>query len=785
MSLETKHFYDFEDFRLDLAEKVLLRDGKFIPITPKVFETLCVLVESAGQLIEKDELLRRIWQDRFVEESNITFNVGMLRKALGDDASKPTFIETVQRRGYRFIAEVRRVETEVKQSGIKDETVAPPLNGKFAAPERFAPPVNRSKAQRTGAVIALADWRREANANESRELAHEVTPEKSNGQIPNIELVPATPLAATKGNNYFYALAGLILVVVLLFFAVSLNSRFTPNKSLEADAPVLSASFSSEKLSTNGKVLHAVVSPDGKNVVYANGIRGRQSIWLRQLESTSNVEIIPPSDDVYGRLAFSPDGNFLYFGRRPRNVEGQLDIYRVSIFGGVPTKIVNEAQGWISVAPDGGKISFVRCYYLEDENCSLWIADTDGSNERKLVSRPRPFRIGDNKISPDGKTVAFAVGQSKNDANEFGLVEVDIESGAERELTAQKFFNIKTLEWLPGQSGLLIAASRIPNKNFRLWQVSAATGDASPMTKDSENYSTLSLDKAAGVIVATQEKEDFNLVLYNRENPSDKRILADARQVEFAPNGKIIFSSLMSGNAEVWSINADGSEERQLTSDAADDSAPISSPDNNSIFFVSNRTGKAQVWRMNADGSNQTQITDKEGGMPIFVSPDGRWIYYHHGLQRTLWRVSTKGGEEEQLVLNKEKYRFAFSPDGSRVAFSEKKGEEKFIVIVSLADGRTIKTFKYADQQAWLPVLDWLPGLDWLPDGKSLAYVLADNEFDNHTLWLQPLDAETPQKIADLGGDEVGSFALSPDGKNFAVVQGSWKHNAVLIKGLR
>ena len=87
---------------------------------------------------------------------------------------------------------------------------------------------------------------------------------------------------------------------------------------------------------------------------------------------------------------------------------------------------------------------------------------------------------------------------------------MNIESGTERELTAQKFFDIKTLAWLPSQSGLLIAALRNPDKNFRLWQVSAATGDASPLTKDSENYSDFSLDKAAGVIVATQLKADFN-----------------------------------------------------------------------------------------------------------------------------------------------------------------------------------------------------------------------------------------------------------------------------------
>ena len=100
MSLQTKRLYEFGNFRLDLTEKVLLRDGKSVPVTPKVFETLCVLVERAGHLVEKDELMQKLWQDRFVAESNLTFNIKMLRKALGDSASKPVFIETVPRRGY-------------------------------------------------------------------------------------------------------------------------------------------------------------------------------------------------------------------------------------------------------------------------------------------------------------------------------------------------------------------------------------------------------------------------------------------------------------------------------------------------------------------------------------------------------------------------------------------------------------------------------------------------------------------------------------------------------------
>ena len=618
-------------------------------------------------------------------------------------------------------------------------------------------------------------------------VAHPTTGDTNKAAFIEHELVPGTPLVKNRLSNYSYLLVGLILVVVLLVFTVALNSWFRRSKSLEAAAPVLSASFSSEKLSTNGTVVHAVISPDGKNVVYTNGLRGKESVRLRQRESANSREIIPPSDGVYGHLAFSPDGNSLYFHRRPGNVDGQSAIYRVPISGGVPTKIVDEVLQAFSISPDGGKISFLRVD-LEDKSYSLWIADTDGRNERKLVSRPRPFRIGGNQISPDGKTVAFAVGHSDNAANEFGLAEVNIESGTERELTNQKFFNIHSLVWLPNQNSLLIAASRIPNANFLLWQVSVATGDAAPLTKDSESYSELSLDKAADAIVATQTKGDFSLLLYKINllsnetgNLSDKRVLADARRVGFAPNGKLIFSSLMSGNAEIWSINPDGSEQRQLTNDPADDATPVSSPDNRFIFFVSNRTGEAQVWRMNGDGSKQTQITFKEGGTPIFVSLDGRWVYYQHALQATVWRASTEGGEE-QIVLNKERVIFAFSPDGARVAFSERRVGETSIVIVSLPDGRIIKTFTYADKYASRG-----EGLKigWLPDGNSLVYVLADNEFDNYTLWLQPLDAETPRKIADLGEEGISSLAVSPDGKSFAVVQGRWKADAVLIKGLR
>jgi TolB protein len=616
---------------------------------------------------------------------------------------------------------------------------------------------------------------------ENTQIKDELAPIVSDSAGPSF----AEPVAKVTPLKAAFFPAPMILVSIVLLAAVALvaGSWYARHKSFALSAPVLSEPFSLAKLSTNGKVYFTVLTPDGKNVIYTNGsFSEKQSIWIRQLDDGSSVELIPPSDEIYFGLALSPDGKILYFARRSRQTGEPINIYRVSIFGGIPQKIIDKTEGWISISPDGKQISFVRCPYGEQEYCSLWIADAaDGGNERKLVSRSRPFRIGDNQISPDGKRVAFAVGQSQTAANEFGIAEVDLETGAEKPLSGEKFFNIKSLRWLPDESGLLLTASRVPNKNFLIWQVSAATGEVMPLTKDSETYSALALDAKATSLLSTQVRQDFRLRLMNLENPSIAQKLADASSANYASDGRIYFSSAMSGNDEIWSVNPDGGNLRQLTNNTADEVAPVTSPDSNSVFFLSNRTGAAQIWRMNPDGSNQTQITRKEGGTPLFVSPDSEWIYYRHGLSTTLWRVSVKTGEE-QFVLDKVNSHFAFSPDGAQVAFSEKQGDERVLSVVSIANRQTVKTFPLPEKKVRLI------NAVWLPDGKNLAYVTSDQFYGNNVLWIQPLDdKEKPRQIAALGDEEMSGLGLSvsPDGKTFALVQGTWLHDAVLLKGLR
>src|SRR5688572_14270055 len=107
------HFYRFGEFTLDADQKVLLRRGQPLLLAPKVLETLLTLVENSGRIIEKEELMKRLWPDTFVEESNLTYCIVQLRKTLGDEARHPRYIETIPKRGYRFIVDVEEVLSDV------------------------------------------------------------------------------------------------------------------------------------------------------------------------------------------------------------------------------------------------------------------------------------------------------------------------------------------------------------------------------------------------------------------------------------------------------------------------------------------------------------------------------------------------------------------------------------------------------------------------------------------------------------------------------------------------
>ena len=589
--------------------------------------------------------------------------------------------------------------------------------------------------------------------------------------------IPEKPLPRLFSKPYLLIAALAILLITSFAIALILNKNGT---FFGAAAPILQADFKSEKLTNTGGVFHAVISPDGKRMAYSSKSGGKHGIWIRQFETSENIQIVPNSDDFYYGLAFSRDGETLYFARG----EGDkiITIYRVSTLGGVPREIVGNTQGWFSLSPDDRRISFVRCPYQEEDYCSLFIADADGKNERKILTRPRPIRIGDNQFSPDGKSIAVAIGQSRSGAQEFGLIEVDVVTGEEREITKHKFFDIKYLLWLSDKSGLLLTGYERFYRPIKIYQVSVRTGEMQVLTKDSNNYNRISLDSSFQKMVATQVVPDFRLWIAPAENPDSAKSITSAQGgVTFTSSGKIVYASITDSIYNIWTINPDGTNQRQLTSNQDANWDPRVSADERFIYFTSNRSGSKQIWRMNMDGSNQTQLSEDDGGRVIFVAPDGNTVYYETSLYSNLGKITidNDGKPVSSLVSKERMYITGINPTGEMAAYFSQKADENYeLVLMSLADGKILKSFSLGEEKSHPSKIFWTN------DGKSLFYLTINNL--KTVIWQLDIETGKTEKFTEISGEEeISDFTFSADGKMFAYIRGKWQHDAVLIEGLR
>jgi TolB-like protein/DNA-binding winged helix-turn-helix (wHTH) protein len=194
---EGKHFYEFGAFQLDPAERLLLREGKPLPLSPKAFETLLLLVENSGHLLRKDEIMQRVWPDAFVEEVNLAHHISAIRRALDGTGGGEQYIETVPKVGYRFMAETRKVSSEAPAVLTTAQAGQP-------APTASAPrkqPANRVALLTAAAVLALGVvllfvWR-------SRLMRASGAATVSPAQIRSIAVLPLMNLSSDTQQEYF------------------------------------------------------------------------------------------------------------------------------------------------------------------------------------------------------------------------------------------------------------------------------------------------------------------------------------------------------------------------------------------------------------------------------------------------------------------------------------------------------------------------------------------------------------------------------------------------------
>lgn len=718
MSKENQHFYEFGPFRIDTRNRQLLRENEIVPLKAKAVETLLLLIESHGDVVEKDELMHRLWPDSFVEEANLTQNIYTLRKALGGD-----YIQTVPRRGYRFIADVKEADA--------------------GAPD---------------VIVIQERTRTRVSYEEEVEPGEQL--ESGNGAHANRLMLPA----AKRRSRLVWGVAALIMLAVIAFTAWFL---LRPHA-----APF--ASIKLVKFTTTGRALKVAISPDGKYVAYVFSEAGAQSVSLRQMASGKEIQIVPPKKtDIYG-LTFARDGNYVFYVSQEQNQVGML--YQVPSLGGAPDKLVDDVDSPVTCSPDGKQLAFIR---FSSGAASIIIANTDGTNERTLVSTHTSdaLRIGPNGVlppawSPDGQIIAcpVSINSIQWDQTVYGF---RVKDGAGVPLTTNHWPALGRVEWSPDGQGILATIIETEAASEQqIWFVPYPKGEPRPITNDLTDYRDLSVTADARTVVAIQSEKKANLWLAATADIDHPRQLTATSYdglngVAWTPDGKIVYTSLINGEQNLWITEPTGSP-KQLTAHAGFNEQPVVSPDGRYIVFLSNRNNREHLWRIDIDGKHPLELTHGlADNQPTFTA-DGRAIIFRSLGPVGLFRVNIDGGELTQL--NSGCYDPNVSPDGKSIACAYRSSSRNEITLFAI-DGTQPKR-----------VSDWpaeFGRIRWTPDGNSIAYAARQAGVGN--IWIQPVSGGAPGQLTHWNANPIFSFDWSRDGKWLAYASGSLTSDVILI----
>jgi DNA-binding winged helix-turn-helix (wHTH) protein/Tol biopolymer transport system component len=728
--------FRFGAFELDVTSSELRKAGIPIKLRLQAIQVLLVLAEHSGQIVTREEIRRRLWSDdTFVDfERSINFCINQIRAALGDDALKPRYVETLPRRGYRFIAPV-----------IVEVSREP-------APIVAIPPLPSEPLPETGG---------QGVASGSSGLL--VIPER-----------PATPSVAPWIRKRSVVI-GAATILAGLSVGVAIHKWFPRSKGPDIQHMRIT------KLTDSGTVTDVSISPDGRYIIYAQRDGEKEGLRLRQIATRSDVQILPPELGSFHGLTFSPDGNYLYFVRTAPNDPFFKYLFVMPTLGGSVRKLFTDVDSPVSFSPDGHRFAYERCV-AADNHIDVRIANADGTGDGLLAAIQNTscfmYQSGVS-WSPDGRTLAIPL-KHFGQPERWVLHVMSAVDGVMRELYSSPN-GLGRPAWLPEGNALLLPHYDQAVHRSQLWTISYPEGEARRLTNDLNDYDVpLDMTRNGDAVAAVAGNAISNVWLYPDADPLRGRQITSGNLPMFdvaeGPDGRLLSTS---GDGALWVTNTDGSRRRTFAGVKETGWLMACA---RYVVLTSFGPGVVTLLRLDADSSNPVKLATGSLWSPA-CSRDGRFVFYVTvDSPQKIWRVPIEGGTPVQIaeILGEDiSGRLSISPNGRFIAYpytryTSPAGPGWNLAVIPADGGPPTKTFD-------VPV--GFSGVRWSPRGTGLQYTLTQKGTTN--LWEQPLEGGAPKRITQFTSGLIFDFNWTGDGKQLLVTRGEVTSDVVLLNNLR